>query len=279
MGSQQFFGHRRWLALPVALTLGFAPPAAFVGAAPGVHAVQSGETLSEIAEEYGLPVAELAAINGIANPDRVFAGSVLRLSGDGATTGERTASGIGYRVGAGDTLGAIANAYGTTTDELLLANPEVTDPDFLVEGQVLRLPGAPNAIAALLTTTANEYGIAPSLLQAIAWQESGWQQGIVSSAGAVGVMQVLPTTGAWVASDLVGAPLDTAGSAADNITAGAALLAWLIEQTGDVDLALACYVQGQGSIASSGVFPETWQYVANVRAIQDYLAQYGEPPR
>lgn len=279
MGSQDFFGRRRWLALPVALTLGLTPSAALVGAAPGVHAVQQGETLSEIAEGYGLPVAELAAINGISDPDQILAGSVLRLAFPGEAATVWAATGIGYQVGEGDTLDAIASAYGTTTTDLLLANPELTDPDLLVPGQVLRLPGAPNAVAALLATIATEYGIDPILLQALAWQESGWQQGVSSDAGAVGVMQVLPETGAWVASDLVGAPLDTAASAADNITAGAALLAWLIEQTGDVDLALACYVQGQGSVASSGVFPETWQYIANVRAIEDYLAQYGEPPR
>ena len=52
----------------------------------------------------------------------------------------------------------------------------------------------------------------------------------------------------------------------------------LIAQSGDEDVALAAYVQGQGSIASEGIFPETWQYVANVRAIQDYIARYGEPP-
>lgn len=279
MGSETFFGRRRWLAIPVALTLGLAPSAAFVGAAPGVHAIRQGETLSEIAEGYGLPVAELAAINGIADPDQILAGTTLRLASEGVAAGEGGAIGIGYQVGAGDTLEEIAAIYGTTVDALLAANPELDDPDLLLVGQVLRLPGAPNSVAALLAATAGEYGIEPTLLQALAWQESGWQQGVVSVSGATGVMQVLPDTAAWVASDLVGAPLNIAGSTADNITAGAALLAWLLEQTGDVDLALACYVQGQGSVARDGIFVETAQYIANVRAIQNYLAQYGEPPR
>ena len=279
MGSHNFFGRRRWLAVPVALTLGLAPSSALVGAAPGIHAVQQGETLSEIAEEYGLPLAEIAALNGIGDPDQILAGATLRLSDDGAAPDEGGAIGVGYQVGAGDTLVEIAAVYGTTVDDLLAANPELDDPDFLLTGQVLRLPGAPNSVAALLATIAGDYGIDPTLLQAIAWQESGWQQGVVSNSGATGVMQVLPETAEWVATDLVGMPLNTAGSTADNITAGAALLAWLIEQTGDVDLALACYVQGQGSVARDGIFSETAQYIANVRAIQRYLAQYGEPPQ
>jgi hypothetical protein len=36
--------------------------------------------------------------------------------------------------------------------------------------------------------------------------------------------------------------------------------------------------RGKGVSPSEGIFPETWQYVANVRAIQDYIARYGEPP-
>lgn len=278
MDSTDFFGRRRWLVLPLALIVGIAPGAALVGAAPGIHTVRQGETLGEIAEGYGVPVTALAGANALADPDLIVTGSVLTLPGETNTASAGVATGTSYRVGEGDTLDGIASTYGTTVGDLLAANPDLTDPDLVVVGQVLRLPAAPGPLGALLTATALRYGLDPTLLQAVAWQESGWQQGAVSAAGASGVMQILPETGDWVASDLVGEPLDIADNTADNITAGAALLAWLIAQSGDEDVALAAYVQGQGSIASEGIFPETWQYVANVRAIQDYIARYGEPP-
>lgn len=91
-------------------------------------------------------------------------------------------------------------------------------------------------------------------------------------------MQVLPETAAWIARDIVGRPLEVTNSAADNVVAGTALLAWLVEQAGDGNLALANYVQGQGGVARDGIYPETRSYIADVRAIQRYVARYGGPP-
>lgn len=284
MPTKKLLQRRGWLALPIALALGVCPPAALVGAAPGIHTIAQDETLSGIAEMYGIPVAVLAAANGIANPDLIVTGATLLLAGtEGATATSETPTRIGHRVSAGENLEGIAAAYDTSVVALLAANPELTDPDLLITGQMLLLPTgtispASNSTAALLATIALDYGLDPTLVQAIAWQESGWQQGLTSVAGATGIMQVLPEIGAWVASDIVGAPLNIAGSAADNVTAGTALFAWLVEQTGDEELALAYYVQGQGSVASAGIFPETWQYIANIRAIQAHIVRYGEPP-
>ncbi len=284
MPTKKLLQRRGWLALPIALALGVCPPAALVGAAPGIHTIAQGETLSGIAEMYGIPVTVLAAANGIANPDLIVTGATLLLAGtEGTTATSETPTRVGHRVSAGENLEGIAAAYDTSVVALLAANPELTDPDLLITGQMLLLPTgtispASNSTAALLATIALDYGLDPTLVQAIAWQESGWQQGLTSLAGATGIMQVLPEIGAWVASDIVGAPLNIAGSAADNVTAGTALFAWLVEQTGDEELALAYYVQGQGSIASAGIFPETWQYIANIRAIQAHIVRYGEPP-
>ena len=284
MQAKNLLQRRGWLALPLALALGICPPAALVSAAPGIHTVQQGETLSEIAEAYGIPLVALAETNSIADPDLIGTGATLLLTGEaGSTPAATAATRVGHRVGEGENLEWIAAAYGTSIGALLAANPELTDADLLIVGQVLILPTAtastaPNSTAALLATIALDYGLDPTLIQAIAWQESGWQQGVESEAGATGIMQVLPETGAWVASDIVGAPLDIAGSATDNVTAGAALFAWLIEQFGDEDLALAYYVQGQGSVARAGIFSETRQYIANIRVIQAYIIRYGEPP-
>jgi LysM repeat protein len=283
MPPKNVLQRRGWLALPLALALGICPPAALVGAAPGIHTVQQGETLSEIAEVYGIPLTALVEINGLADPNLIVTGSTLLLMDEGNTATDETTTRVGHRVGTGENLEGIAAAYDTTVAALLAVNPAITDPDLIVAGQIVLLPTVAtsppaSATAALLATAAREYGLDPTLVQAIAWQESGWQQGLTSEAGALGIMQVLPETGDWVASDIVGVPLNIANSASDNVTAGTALFAWLREQAGDEDLALAYYVQGQGSIASAGILPETWQYIANIRAIQAYIVRYGEPP-
>ena len=91
-------------------------------------------------------------------------------------------------------------------------------------------------------------------------------------------MQLLPETAAWVSSDLAGTPLDVVGSAADNAEAGAVLFAWLLARSGDEDLALAHYVQGQGSVAREGLYQQTREYIADVQALRAYIARYGRPP-
>jgi soluble lytic murein transglycosylase-like protein len=254
--------------------------------------VQSGETLSEIAEVYGVALQELVAINGLLDEDLIYAGDTLEVPdspttgggvGGSAATGAAQGGAGAYIVQPGDTLEGIALAYGVGVGSLLAANPQVVDPDLLFVGQSLRVPGndvaiPSNDLAGLLTRAAARYGLDPALVQALAWQESGWRQGAVSGAGAVGVMQLLPETAAWVARAIVGRPLDTDGSAADNVEAGVALLSWLIDEAGSEELALAYYFQGQGSVARYGWRGDTQAYVAGVLALRRYFALYGAPP-
>ena len=88
----------------------------------------------------------------------------------------------------------------------------------------------------------------PSLAAAIAWQESGFNNGMVSSANARGVMQVMPGTWNWVQSNLAGRRLDPS-SAADNVQAGSLYLRQLLRDAGgDPATAIAGYYQGQASV-------------------------------
>jgi soluble lytic murein transglycosylase-like protein len=68
------------------------------------------------------------------------------------------------------------------------------------------------------------------------------------------------------------------GSVADNIEAGTAFLQFLINNTGSVDLGVAAYYQGPGSLERDGMLPQTQQYVANIMAIRSYILRYGVPP-
>ncbi|PFG73572.1 LysM peptidoglycan-binding domain-containing protein [Tepidiforma thermophila] len=262
------------------LAASVAVPAAFAHAL--THEVQPGETLSAIALRYGVDVDALAAANGIANPDLVFAGQLLTIAESspavpppgGAVAPPAARS---YVVEPGDTLSAIALAHGTTVHALAEANG-IDDHDRIFAGQRLILPAptrAPAAagvsrpaVEALLRAAAAEYGIPPSVLLGLAWLESGWNQAMVSPAGAVGIMQLMPATAEWGLEYLAPGAVNWRTDPADNIRLGAAVFAHMLWQAGgDLEIALAFYYQGWWSIEQFGIFDETLQYVANVLAI------------
>lgn len=118
------------------------------------------------------------------------------------------------------------------------------------------------SIPDLLNQAAAKYGLDSSLLFAVAQQESGLNPYAVSSAGARGVMQLMPATAAGLGVD----PNDPA----QNIDGGARLLAQLLAQyNGDTSLALAAYNAGPGAVRKYGGIPpfqETQNYVASILA-------------
>ncbi|MDN3145670.1 LysM peptidoglycan-binding domain-containing protein [Enterococcus faecalis] len=89
------------------------------------HVVQYGETLSSIAYQYGTYYQTLAALNGLANPNLIYPGQVLKVNGS-------VVSKI-YTVQYGDNLSSIAAKLGTTYQTLAalngLANPNLIYPD------------------------------------------------------------------------------------------------------------------------------------------------------
>jgi len=271
------------IALALALVALLAPWAAG-GAAADEYKVADGDTLSEIAERHGMTVEELAQANGIVNPDLILSGEVLVVPGgaDGqaavpAPGDTRMSSGGGsYVVQAGDTLSDIADRFGVPLVALVGANG-LSDPHLIVEGDILLIPvpeipiGPPEApeTEALLDEAAAAEGLDPGLVKALAYLESGWQQGAVSGTGAVGVMQIQPTTGYWLEAEIFGYDLNIETSAYDNIRAGARYLGILMELTGDTDKALAAYYQGYGALNLGIIYEDTIQYVAAVKAIRD----------
>lgn len=94
------------------------------------YTVQAGDTLSGIAARYGTTYQYLADINDIANPNLIYVGQVLTISGGGASAPQQTV----YTVQSGDTLSGIAAAYGTTYQHLAEING-ISDPNLIYPGQ------------------------------------------------------------------------------------------------------------------------------------------------
>jgi soluble lytic murein transglycosylase-like protein len=118
----------------------------------------------------------------------------------------------------------------------------------------------------MLTNWAIAYKLDPALVRALAWMESGFQPGLVSSAGARGVLQVLPSTRSYVQSVLIGhkVPRSTSG----NIRIGVAYLRQLLREFhGNRSLALAAWYQGPFSVRKHGPLAGTRLFVANVLAL------------
>jgi hypothetical protein len=110
------------------------------------------------------------------------------------------------------------------------------------------------------------YGVDAHLVRAVARWESGYNNSLVSTAGARGVMQVTPATWDYVETVLVGRRIPRTQSG--NVHVGVAFLHQLLREfRGDVRLALAAYVQGPRSVRRKGVLRETRQYVAGVLAL------------
>ena len=215
----------------------------------GSYVVQPGDTLSAIAARAGTTVEGLAAANGIDPNGPLLSGSVLSLSG---TRAEATQPGAS----SGDAGGAAGSQpLGATAEGSSGAPPYPTEETVS--------PSEVGSIAA-------ENGVPPSLAEAVASQESGFNNGLTSSADARGVMQILPGTWSWINETLAGQTPLSPASAASNVRGGVLLLHSLLESTnGNSAQAAAGYFQGLPSVQQNGEFPETQQYVGNVRALQE----------
>jgi N-acetylmuramoyl-L-alanine amidase len=211
-----------------------AAPAAGAPAPLGGYTVRPGDTLSALAAQTGVSVDSMAAMNGLDPAALLLAGTVIKLPG-----------------------GAPAPAQAATP-----APAETVIP------AAAPAPTPQSVSAADVQNVAAAHGVSPSLAAAIAWQESGFNNGMVSSANARGVMQVMPGTWDYVQQNLAGRPLDP-NSASDNVHAGVMYLKRLLTDAGgDESAAIAGYYQGLASVRERGMYDDTQQYVANVQALR-----------
>lgn len=110
----------------------------------GQATVTAGDSLSSIANQVGVTLAAIEAVNPqIPNFNVINVGEVINLpqgANLSALSGAPAARPAECIVEAGDTLSGIANQFGTTVDGILRMNPWITDPDVIQVGWVLHLP-------------------------------------------------------------------------------------------------------------------------------------------
>jgi hypothetical protein len=213
----------------------------------------------------------------------------------------RGRQGTPYTVRAGDTASGLAVRFHAWTAELIEHN-HLGAAGALHVGQRLEIPVVTSAVPtsqhdatsgggghhgthhpdpsrervrSTIAATARRHGVDPQLATAVSWQEAGWQMHHVSSAGAVGAMQVLPATGRWM-EWYAGRPLHL-HRLQDNAAAGVLLLGVLGDETRSRRHQVAAYYQGLGAVREHGLYDDTRGYVANVIAIKRRLEE-GRPP-
>ncbi|HEX3682645.1 MAG TPA: lytic transglycosylase domain-containing protein [Bryobacteraceae bacterium] len=116
-------------------------------------------------------------------------------------------------------------------------------------------------VSKLVQSAAGKHGLSPDLLRSVMKQESAFKPCALSTAGAMGLMQIMPET-----ADLL--HLEDPYDPPSNVDAGAKFLKMMLDRFGgDVTLALAAYNAGPGAVEKAGGVPpinETLQYLANI---------------
>ena len=224
------------------------------------YVVRPGDTASGLAVRFHAWTAELVSYNHLDSGGTLQVGQRIVIpvvrrhrSGDGKDDGK--GGGKGGTKG-GDKGGGKHGGKGRTT---MWQHPD-RDRE---------------KVRRVIAGAARHHDVDPQLALAVSWQESGWQMGVVSSANAIGAMQVLPSTARWM-EQYAGRRLRLR-KLGDNAKAGVLLLRVLSHHTQRRRHKIGAYYQGLGAVREHGLYAETRAYVANVVAIKNRLED-GRPP-
>ena len=215
------------------------------------YVVRPGDNLTVLAHRFGTTPRALAARNHLRG-DLIVIGQRLTYR---ATRVVRSGSGV-VPAGSGVAGSVAASVAGSVAASAAAHRAELAT----------RPVPSQDAVRGLIRQAAQRNHVDPSLALAVAYQESGFQQRVVSPVDAIGVMQVLPSTGRAL-SLAYGRSFDLM-QARDNVDAGVLLLRELLASTRSQSGALAGYYQGLGSIAVQGLLPQTHSYIRNITFLQ-----------
>ena len=241
-------------ALAVALTAGPVAGSAEASHAPlppgrdvRTHVVQPGETATELAVRFHAWTAELIAHNHLGPSAALHAGQHIRIP--------VVRSAVPDRAG-GHTGSPSRQPSGGA-------------------GSALALDPSRARVHRTIERVSRRRGVDPELSLAVSWQEAGWQMHHVSDAGAIGAMQVLPSTADWM-EWYVGRSLRPR-RLHDNAVTGVTLLGVLADHTRSQRRRVGAYYQGLGAVHDHGLYDETRDYVDDVLTIKRRL-EAGRPP-
>ena len=228
-------GHFKIAAVP--LGLGMAVLLFALGTTPaaaGQYVVRPGDTLWGISQSHHIDLRRLVAMNDFSNPN-------LIRPGDRVT---------------------VPDAAAAPRAPQVAAKPAP--------------PAGPRGAAAkaILVAAARHHGLNPNFVLAVSYWESGWNQSVVSSTSAVGLMQVEPYTGVWAGPAFLGRSVDL-NNATDNAELGSAMLRHYLEVFDDPKLALAAYYQGETATRKHGIYPSSRRYVDGIWALRNRFQQHG----
>ncbi|WPR63432.1 LysM peptidoglycan-binding domain-containing protein [Glutamicibacter protophormiae] len=215
------------------------------------YSVKSGDTLGGIAAKHGMKLSDLLDKNPqLSTSTPLQIGDKVKVSGSSVSS---TSTG-GSKKKIGNTF--LGRTY---ADHVVSSANE--NKDYL---DSVSVPSR-SEMQSIIVSTANRMGVDPALALAHSMQESGFNMRAVSPANALGAMQVIPSTGEWMSSR-VGKKLNLLDPQ-DNVTAGVAVIRYNLDNTSNLDDAIAAYYQGLGGVRKYGMYDDTKRYVASVKSL------------
>lgn len=104
------------------------------------YIVAKGDTLKTLAARFGTSMDTLGSLNNLTNYDLIYEGQRLTVPSGTAVPVPPPSSAGTYTIQSGDTLRKIAARINSTVNDILAANPQITNANTIYAGQVINLP-------------------------------------------------------------------------------------------------------------------------------------------